>query len=147
MLHRGTVSGAHTRNAWVRSGFARADQISRDSPRSITMHGGRGCPEGPTCSLFAFNSTFLTCITTCLASLTRIAALIDSQLVDSTKVWSKTMTVETRQACVHVTGDACFSQGEFAPWGGTEPGRPLHCYSAVRTCSSRPQKLGVRCKT
>jgi hypothetical protein len=54
--------GQRTARAWVLSGCARPTQRSNDSPRSITMHGGRGFPWASTTALSRLASTFRTCI-------------------------------------------------------------------------------------
>lgn len=55
------VERVRTEKAWMRSGRARADQISRDSPRSITTHGGMTSPEGSV----KLPSSLLTMLRTC----------------------------------------------------------------------------------
>jgi hypothetical protein len=53
--------GGLTENAWMRSGRARADQISSDSPLSITTHGGMTLPEGSVKLASSLLRIFRTC--------------------------------------------------------------------------------------
>lgn len=53
-------SRVRTVKACALSGEFRSDHKSSDSPRSITMHGGKGWPEGSTMSPFRLSTTFLT---------------------------------------------------------------------------------------
>lgn len=59
--HANQKQQGHTVKACDRSGWARAAQISRDSPRSITMHGGRGYPAVSTTWLLLFSCISFTC--------------------------------------------------------------------------------------
>ena len=86
--------------AMARSGLACSAQISKDSPRSITMHGGRGFPTGSWVLLSALGSTLRTC-----------TSLVHGKVHDGQAIF--------REAVTHLrAADDGIDQN--VPWGGRD---------------------------